>query len=640
MRIGGRYTLRERIGHGGMGEVWLARDEGPDGFQKTVVIKRLLPEAARYLDYFKAEARLVAQLPHSNIVQVLNFFVDEEGRYNIVMEYVEGTDVEDLIFTERGQLSVECAVYIAAEACKGLEFAHTARIDRTRTDLVHRDVSPHNLLVSYGAEVKLTDFGVAKASLEYREKTQGNKFRGKLSYAPPEAIDDAVDVPLDRRADVYGMGVVLWEMLGKRRAFSGSMWQTIINVKEGKLPPLRELNPEVSPELAEIVGRMMHPDRDERYPTAAAARADLVRAVPEWAVADQALKEFVRTVARRKPRLTSPFLEEDRAPAPIAAGADETTRKHSPAGGVAYDPTALKTRDGKTGDAERTAPAHRARTSTEEERAQASTALTMFERVRAATRTLFVIAGLCVVTGVVTWKIKRARLVAASAAAAADLDRSSPSSRPETGVSGSPPSSRPSGVATPETAAPPGPGVSGSPPSSRPSGVATPETAAPPGPGVSGSPAPAPVPAPALAPAPSKPRALDTSPLPDPARVQREKELGLIRILVRRGQANLAADAIDRLAAAEGGTPYALLARAETALQAGRYEETIALAGRSIAAGRARSPIDALLVRAQAELKLGRSPAAAADFHRALKLDPTNEDARAGVARAARVGAP
>jgi tetratricopeptide (TPR) repeat protein len=111
-------------------------------------------------------------------------------------------------------------------------------------------------------------------------------------------------------------------------------------------------------------------------------------------------------------------------------------------------------------------------------------------------------------------------------------------------------------------------------------------------------------------------------------------------VLIRRGQTNLVADAIARLAAAEGGAPYALLARADAALQAGHYEDAIALASQSLAAGRARSALDALLVRAQAELKLGRGPAAAADFGRALKIDPSNEDARAGAARAARAGAP
>src|SRR5438105_925430 len=120
MRVGGRYTLRERIGQGGMGEVWLALDGSADGFQKAVVVKRLLPEAARHLDYFTAEAKLVARLPHSNICQVLDFFIDEEGQHNIVSEYVEGTDVEELIFTERGRLPIDCAAYIAAEVLKGL----------------------------------------------------------------------------------------------------------------------------------------------------------------------------------------------------------------------------------------------------------------------------------------------------------------------------------------------------------------------------------------------------------------------------------------------------------------------------------------------------------------------------------------
>ncbi|MEO6952573.1 MAG: serine/threonine-protein kinase [Polyangia bacterium] len=314
-RIGGRYTLRERIGAGGMGEVWLARDEGPDGFQKTVVVKRMLPEAASYLDYFKAEARLVAQLPHQNITQVLNYFIDEDGQHNIVMEFVEGTDLEELIFTERGRLSVDMAVYIAAEVLRGLDFAHSARIDRAPAGLVHRDVSPHNILVSYGGEVKLTDFGIAKAELEYRQKTEGNKFRGKLAYAPPEALEEKVDT--DRRADLYSLGVVLREMLTKERAFSGTMWQTLVAVREGNLPPLLEVAPHTPPALAEVIAKLMHVDRDQRYATAGEARTALVRAVPDWAIADGPLRDYVRLVTRRKPRLTSPFINSDGTGAPM-----------------------------------------------------------------------------------------------------------------------------------------------------------------------------------------------------------------------------------------------------------------------------------------------------------------------------------
>jgi serine/threonine protein kinase len=315
-RIGGRYLLRERIGAGGMGEVWLARDEGPDGFQKTVVVKRMLPEAARYLDYFKAEARLVAQLPHQNIVQVTNFFIDEDGQHNIVMEYVEGSDLEELIFTERGRLTVEMAVYIAAEALKGLDFAHSARIDRTRTHLVHRDISPHNILVSYGAEVKITDFGIAQAELAYREKTEGNKFRGKIAYAAPEALTEAPE-GLDRRADIYAMGVTLREMLTKERTFTGSMWQVLVAVKEGQVRPLAQAMPQLPPALCTAVDKMMCCDREQRFMTAADARAALVRAVPDWAVADGPLRDYVRAVTRRQPRLTSPFLDSDGLPVPI-----------------------------------------------------------------------------------------------------------------------------------------------------------------------------------------------------------------------------------------------------------------------------------------------------------------------------------
>ena len=305
IKIGDRYTLVERIGQGGMGEVWLARDEGPDGFRKTVVVKRLLPEAARHLDYFKAEARLVAGLPHQNIVQVIGFLKDEGGQYNIVMEYVEGCDLVELIFGDRGVLGIDMAIYIAAEALKGLDFAHTARIEGSQSDLVHRDVSPHNILVSYGAEVKLTDFGVAKASLDWRHQTLGPQFRGKYSYAPPEAMDGKV--ALDRRADIYSMGVVLYEMLTRRHAFSGSMVETYLAVREGKVTPLRTLNPEVPPELEAVVMRMMHPDRDARPPSAQAARTQLVSLRPGWAVADAPLKDLIKEVRPRR-RLSSPFM--------------------------------------------------------------------------------------------------------------------------------------------------------------------------------------------------------------------------------------------------------------------------------------------------------------------------------------------
>ena len=196
-RIGGRYTLRERIGAGGMGEVWLARDEGPEGFQKTVVVKRMLPEAASYLDYFKAEARLVAQLPHQNITQVLNYFVDEDGQHNIVMEFVEGYRPRRSSSSRIVGGSPSTWRSTSPPKCCVGSTSHTRRASTALpAGLVHRDVSPHNILVSYGGEVKITDFGIAKAELEYRQKTQGNKFRGKLAYAAARGARGARSTPI------------------------------------------------------------------------------------------------------------------------------------------------------------------------------------------------------------------------------------------------------------------------------------------------------------------------------------------------------------------------------------------------------------------------------------------------------------
>ncbi len=304
MQIGGRYRLRQRIAEGGMGEVWLAWDEGPGGFRKTVAVKRMLPGSDAYLDYFRAEARLMARLPHPNIVQVLGFVLDEEGQHNIVMEYVEGLDLQALLQEERGQLSVEMAVYIASELCKGLDFLHNVRVDGKHAQLVHRDISPHNILISCNAEVKITDFGVAKASLDWRKRTEGNQFRGKFCWSPPEAFEQ---IEVDHRMDIYSAGVVLYEMLAHRQAFPGTTQQAIAKVLAGQVEPLETLNPLVNRSLAQVVARMMHRDREQRFPSAQVARLALCDAMPAAALGDEAIKTFVRAAGARSRRLTSPF---------------------------------------------------------------------------------------------------------------------------------------------------------------------------------------------------------------------------------------------------------------------------------------------------------------------------------------------
>jgi serine/threonine protein kinase len=333
------YTLKVRLGAGGMGEVWLATDEGPHGFRKNVVLKTMLPEAARYLDYFTGEARLGARLQHQNLVNVLDFFV-EGGRHYLALEYVEGCDLEEL--TTHTRLTPEQAVYVACGALRGLEYAHNVSIDGRPAQIVHRDISPDNLLVSCDAEVKVSDFGIAKAEVAWRERTTGNPFKGKWGYVSPEML---LGQDVDRRADVYQVGVVLYEMLSGLRAFPGgsSTYHLAAVIVEGKVRPLAEIAPQLPNSLVSVVECMMHPERDQRMPTAEAARTALLKAMPESVHAERSLAELVKRATAPRRRPTSPFLRPGElgvARAPEAAAVvvsahpeQETARVTPPADG-------------------------------------------------------------------------------------------------------------------------------------------------------------------------------------------------------------------------------------------------------------------------------------------------------------------
>ena len=330
------YTLRLRLGAGGMGEVWLATDEGPHGYRKNVVLKTLLPEAARFLAYFTSEARLGARLSHQNLVNVIDFFV-EDGRHYLALEYVEGGDLESLLDAER--LSAEMAVSIACSVLRGLEYAHNVRIDGKPANIVHRDISPDNILISCDAEVKVSDFGIAKAEVAWRERTTGNPFKGKWGYVSPEML---LGHDVDRRADVYQVGVVLYEMLTGARAFPGgsSTYHQAAVIVEGKARPIRELNSALPNSLASVVECMMSPERDRRMATAEEARTALLRALPECVHAERPLADLVRRVTAPKRRLTSPFLragEGELAQPGVVIAADpdhETVRNHLDNDGV------------------------------------------------------------------------------------------------------------------------------------------------------------------------------------------------------------------------------------------------------------------------------------------------------------------
>ncbi|MDH5492370.1 MAG: serine/threonine protein kinase, partial [Myxococcales bacterium] len=266
-----RYRVTQRLEAGGMAEVFIGEALSVQGFKKRVAIKRVLPHLAQnknFIGMFLDEARLGAKLDHANIVSVFDIGA-ADNTYFIVMEYVDGANLKKVIETVRRRertFPMKEAIYLCMEACRGLSYAHElTEDDETPLGLVHRDISPPNILISKRGEVKVTDFGLAKATTQL-EKTDPGVVKGKFSYLSPEA---ARAEEVDARADIFAMGIVLWEMLAGRRLFLGETdYQTIKLVQEAKVPSLSELNPEVNAEFEQIVNRSLTSDPRDRYQTA------------------------------------------------------------------------------------------------------------------------------------------------------------------------------------------------------------------------------------------------------------------------------------------------------------------------------------------------------------------------------------
>ncbi|MBI2896029.1 MAG: serine/threonine protein kinase [Deltaproteobacteria bacterium] len=273
----GPYGLEELLGRGGMAEVYRARRQGPGGFEKVLALKRILPSYARdpqLVGRFLEEARICARLEHSNIVSVVDFG-SAGGEYYLVMEWVDGASLFAVLkqLASRGErLPAEAAAYVIAEAALGLDEAHSLADEAGRPlGLVHRDVSPQNVLVSRKGEVKVGDFGIAKA-VGSSVRTAAGVLIGKLCYMSPE---QARNETLDARADVYALGVVLWECLVGRPLFPRGMSGEALNaVLEPRVPPPSEVS--VSPRaLDAIVTRAVAPSRSDRYADAGAFARDL-----------------------------------------------------------------------------------------------------------------------------------------------------------------------------------------------------------------------------------------------------------------------------------------------------------------------------------------------------------------------------
>jgi serine/threonine protein kinase len=272
----GRYTLLRSLGAGGMAELFLARADGIEGFAKLVALKRILPHKAsneRFVRMLLNEARLVAGLDHPNIAAVHDIGL-EHGEYFFAMEYVHGQDLARVLHrAPRHRLHLENALHIAIGVCAGLHCAHIARDSTGRPlDIVHRDVSPSNVLVSYQGAVKLVDFGVAKAATLVSETREG-VIKGKYGYMSPEqCLGDA----LDRRSDVFAVGILLWEMTVGRRLyqFKGEL-ASLQRIVYADAPRPSSFDPDYPPEFEHIVMRALARDARQRYQSAEQLQLDL-----------------------------------------------------------------------------------------------------------------------------------------------------------------------------------------------------------------------------------------------------------------------------------------------------------------------------------------------------------------------------
>lgn len=277
----GKYILLERIASGGMAEVYLAKSTANSGISKFIAIKRILPqfsENPEFIEMFKEEAKIAANLNHGNVVSIFEFGV-EKGQFYLVMEYVEGQNLRQVLNhlkKKQKYFSIDQIVYSIKEVAAGLDHAHRCLDGATGRPLniTHRDMSPQNIMMSFEGEVKIVDFGIAKAESQM-EHTRAGTIKGKFGYMSPEQAEGQ---PTDLRTDIFSLGIILWELLANDRLFvSNSEVGTLKKIRECQIPPLRKLNPAVLPELERICNKALAKDKSLRYQTAAAFHRDLNR---------------------------------------------------------------------------------------------------------------------------------------------------------------------------------------------------------------------------------------------------------------------------------------------------------------------------------------------------------------------------
>ena len=300
----GRYTVVRKLAKGGMAEIFLASQQGHEGFQKPVVLKRILSgiySDPQFRNMLIDEAHISMSLTHSNIVQVLDLGL-AGGRYFLVLELVDGWDLGQVL--QRGKLAgmplpANLGIFIVTEICRALAYAHAKRgADGEPLGIVHRDVSPNNVLISEHGEVKLADFGIAKA-MKKREHTGTGVVKGKVAFMSPE---QALGKPIDRRSDVFSLGTLLYVVTVGRRPFEASTdLEILLRVQNAELTSPVRVRPDLAPELVAIITRAMQLSPQDRYQSAEDMLLDLERVLRGLfgGVGQTELKQYLAELGRR-----------------------------------------------------------------------------------------------------------------------------------------------------------------------------------------------------------------------------------------------------------------------------------------------------------------------------------------------------
>ena len=311
----GKYTLLRKLAAGGMAELFLALHRSVAGFEKLVVIKRILPSMNQdqgFIDMLLHEARIAATLGHPNIVQI--FDVGQlEGRYFIAMEHIHGEDIRSIVRAMKKsavpEFPLEHAIQIVLGVCAGLAYAHEKRdLDGRPLDIVHRDVSPQNIVVTFSGDVKLVDFGIAKSEVYAGEDTASGQLKGKVPYMSPEQAAGGL---VDGRSDIFAAGVILFELTTGKRLFKGaSEYETLKMICEREYPLPSEVRPGYPPALERVVVRALAKQKESRYQSAREMQSDLEAFAREERVAASSVglgrwmgKLFAEKLAQQKEAL-------------------------------------------------------------------------------------------------------------------------------------------------------------------------------------------------------------------------------------------------------------------------------------------------------------------------------------------------